>query len=117
MTRDTVRLRDIDLGDSLFRPGPIEQQVRNDIAGLGDLTGVGPSLAELAYRLAQSLDSSEKLEGRELAPVAAQLRETLKTIAEAVGEPDDPAITGLSSPVYGRGGSLLPPAVGNRAPA
>lgn len=96
-------------------PGPIETAVRSDIDRLGELTGVAPSLAELAYRLAQSLDSSTKLEGRELAPVAAQLRETLKTIAEAVGDDDDPAVAGLSTPVYGGGGTRLPAAVGNPA--
>jgi hypothetical protein len=85
--------------------GWIERQVRDDIAALGDLPGVTSSLAELAYRLAQSLDSSDKLEGRELAPVAAQLRATLEAIAEAVGDDDDPNIAGLSTPIYGGGGT------------
>ena len=93
--------------------GPIERQVRHDIAGLGDLPGVTSSLAELAYRLAESLDSSDKLEGRELAPVAAQLRATLEAIAEAVGDDDDPNVAGLSTPIYGGGGTALPAAVGN----
>jgi len=93
--------------------GPIETQVRKDIEALGDLPGVTASLAELAYRLADSLDSSEKLEGRELAPVAAQLRATLEAIAEAVGDDDDPNIAGLSTPVHGGGGTRLPAAVGN----
>jgi hypothetical protein len=97
--------------------GWIERQVRDDIAALGDLPGVTSSLAELAYRLAQSLDSSDKLEGRELAPVAAQLRATLEAIAEAVGDDDDPNIAGLSTPIYGGGGTALPAAVGNPAEA
>ncbi len=102
---------------SELAPGPIEAQVREDIAALGDLPGITASLAELAYRLAESLDSSEKLEGRELAPVAAQLRATLEAIAEAVGDDDDPAIAGLSTPVHGGGGTHLPAAVGNPAEA
>jgi hypothetical protein len=93
--------------------GPIEYRVRADIERLGDLPGVTSSLAELAYRLAESLDSSDKLEGRELAPVAAQLRATLEAIAEAVGDDDDPNVAGLSTPIYGGGGTTLPAAVGN----
>lgn len=93
--------------------GAIEKQVRADIEALGDLPGVTSSLAELAYRLAESLDSSDKLEGRELAPVAAQLRATLEAIAEAVGDDDDPNVAGLSTPIYGGGGTTLPAAVGN----
>lgn len=95
--------------------GPIERTVREDIERLGELTGVAPSMAELAYRLAQSLDSSTKLEGRELAPVAAQLRATLEAIAEAVGDPDDPAITGLSTAVYGPRRIDVSPPVGDSA--
>lgn len=93
--------------------GRIEEQVREDIARLGDLPSIGPSLAELAYRLANALDSSDKLEGRELAPVAAQLLKTLEAIAALVGDDDDPAIQGLASPVYGGGGTSLPAPVGN----
>jgi hypothetical protein len=101
----------------IVTPGAIETQVRDDIAALGDLPGITSSLAELAYRLAESLDSSDKLEGRELAPVAAQLRATLEAIAEAVGDDDDPNIAGLSTPVHGGGGTHLPPAVGNPSEA
>lgn len=100
-----------------FAVGPLESQVRKDIDELGVLPGVCPSLAELAYRLAQSLDSSTKLEGRELAPVAAQLRATLEAIAEQVGDDDDPNIAGLATPVHGGGGTSLPAPVGNPAPA
>jgi hypothetical protein len=65
-------------------------------------------MCELAYRLAQSLDSSTRLEGRELAPVAAQLRATLEAIAEVAGVPDDPSIAGLAI-------AVLPSPVGNGA--
>lgn len=99
-----------------FLVGPIEAQVRKDIDELGPLPGVCSSLAELAYRLAQSLDSSTKLEGRELAPVAAQLRATLEAIAEQVGDDDDPSITGLATPVHGGGGTVLPTPVGHSTP-
>lgn len=97
--------------------GRIEEQVRDDIARMGDLPGVGPSLAELAYRLAEALDSSDKLEGRELAPVAAQLLKTLEAIAALVGDDDDPSISGLATPIHGGGGTRLPPPVGNPPPA
>lgn len=97
--------------------GSIERQVRDDIAALGELPGITPSLAQLAYRLADALDSSSKLEGRELAPVAAQLLKTLQAIHEAVGDDDDPAISGLSTPVHGGGGTSLPAAVGDAPPA
>lgn len=95
--------------------GLIEEQVREDIARLGELPSIGPSLAELAYRLASALDSSDKLEGRELAPVAAQFLKTLEAIAALVGDDDDPTISGLATPVHGGGGTSLPAPVGNPA--
>lgn len=107
-----LRERAADLDDGKI-VGAVERQVRADLERLGDLPGIAPSLAELAYRLAGSLDSSDKLEGRELAPVAAQLRATLEAIAEAVGDDDDPNVAGLSTPIYGGGGTSLPAAVGN----
>jgi hypothetical protein len=40
-------------------PGPVERQVREDIAALGPLTGIRPSIAEIAYALARVLDSGD----------------------------------------------------------
>jgi hypothetical protein len=96
------------LGGPSDGAGPIESAVRTEIAALGDLPSPGATLAELAYRLSAAMDSSQRLEGRELAPVAAQLRETLKTLWEVAGnDDDDPAIAGLGRPL------VVPAPLGN----
>lgn len=63
-------------------PGAIEAQVTVDLAALGDLAGVGKSLAEAAKALARALDVGA---GLSTAAVARELRATLGAIAELAG--------------------------------
>jgi hypothetical protein len=72
--------------------GPVETAVRGDVAGLGFLTGMRPSLAECAYVLAATLDHGA---GARLADVARELRDTLKVLGEA--EDDDGLADALAS--------------------
>lgn len=39
--------------------GLVEKAVREDIEALGDLVGVEPSLAEMAYRVAREIDAAQ----------------------------------------------------------
>jgi hypothetical protein len=89
--------------------GPVEAQVRQDIEGLGELEGIQPGLAELAYRLANLMD--DRVAGMAYGPLAKELRATIQAIREE-GEGDDEtaaAIASLGSPV----GAGMPPAVGH----
>lgn len=82
--------------------GPVEQAVRGDIARLGELTGVQPSLAATAITLARTLDVEEPKQR----PMAArELRETLRTLSEANAAEDAAArlAAELSSPLAGEG--------------
>jgi hypothetical protein len=60
--------------------GPVERQVRLDIAEMGTLTGARRSIAEICYALARSLDSDELASpasvARELALRLADLERT-----------------------------------------
>lgn len=56
--------------------GPIERQVRSDIAEMGHLTGIRRSIAEVCYMLARQLDSGE------LPGPAAVARELLGRLAD-----------------------------------
>lgn len=76
--------------------GPVEAAVRADIARLGDLDGIRPSLAEIAYSLARYLDSTADAEPArrggppprdQTAAVAKELRSTLADLT--AGEADD----------------------------
>ncbi|GAA0971234.1 MULTISPECIES: helix-turn-helix transcriptional regulator [Actinocorallia] len=71
-------------------PGALGLQVDDDIAALGDLEGMAPSLAELARALAREIDSGTLFDSRSLPPLARELREVLTKLAElAAGEDDD----------------------------
>lgn len=78
-------------------PGPLETAVRGDIDTLDLIGPMARSLAETAYNLARKLDADA---GMATAAVARELRETLKTLAEAAGD-DDGAdlLTQLSTPL------------------
>ena len=71
----------------------IEDRVRSDIAGLGVLTGVQPSLAEVAYALAKRLDAITSSPGNwktgtdPTAMIAKQLVEVMEKLAPG-GEND-----------------------------
>lgn len=74
------------------RRGSVEQRVREDLAELGDLDGVEPSLAALAYRLAADIDAA-KGEDRRLVPaLSRELRAVLAQLdggRKGSGEDDD----------------------------
>lgn len=84
--------------------GAVERAVRDDIAALGDLEGTEPGLAATAYALAAALDGDD--DTRQTAPLAKELRATLKAVCEAVaartrdddGDEDGDALGGLGDP-------------------
>lgn len=91
-------------GDPAGAPanGPVEQAVRGDIAQLGELTGVQPSLAATAVTLARTLDWEDPKQH----PMAArELRETLRLLSEVNAAEDAAArlAAELSSPLAGEG--------------
>ena len=49
--------RDVTESDGLW--GPIERQVRSDVAEMGPLTGIRRSVAEVCYMLARQLDAGD----------------------------------------------------------
>jgi hypothetical protein len=61
--------------------GDVEARVRADIEALGDLDGVQPSLARVAYTLARALDSGTK--GMATAAISRELRETLAALTDS----------------------------------
>lgn len=82
--------------------GPVETAVREDVEALGDLVGVEPSLSEMAYRLAREIDGAAVCggcgepvpaadDGRTLAQLNRELRQTLAQLLEgrAPGDDDD----------------------------
>lgn len=83
--------------------GPIERQVREDVAELGRLTGSRRSYAEMAYRLARALD----VEGDEISSLSGSSRELRGCLAEIwkgvkVERPSDRAVAGMAEPIGGR---------------
>ncbi|MBX6382176.1 MAG: hypothetical protein IRZ07_04250 [Microbispora sp.] len=77
--------------------GPVEAAVRGDVDALELISPVARSLAETAYNLARTLDQGA---GMATAAVARELRETLKTLAEAAGDDDGAELLArLSTPV------------------
>lgn len=77
--------------------GPVEGAVRGDVDALELVSPMGRSLAETAFNLARTLDNGA---GMATAAVARELRETLKTLAEAAGDDDSGDLFArLSTPV------------------
>ncbi|WP_328620715.1 hypothetical protein [Streptomyces sp. NBC_00354] len=93
--------------------GPVETTVRDDVELLGDLNGVEPSLAEVAYTLAHSIDVLASGEcdtcgssvptgdtGKTLPQLTRELRQTLAQLLEGRAADDDEDELGdLASPV------------------
>ena len=102
--------------------GSLETRVRADIASLGELTGIQPSRAEIAYALARRLDDLEGEPARGPDPTAAiakELRATLEELAKGA-EVDDR--TGqifelFAAPVPTEVGNSAQPAPGDARPA
>ncbi len=90
--------------------GPVEEAVRSDVEQLGDLAGVEPSLSELAFTLARSIDTVASGEcqtcgeavtdaGDKLLPqLTRELRQTLATLLEGRAADDDDDLGDLGSP-------------------
>lgn len=75
-------------------PGPVEQQVRTDLAALSDLEDLEPSLAQIAYGLARAVDSAALEADKALPQLTRELRACLEQIvagrrARAEPDPDD----------------------------
>lgn len=66
------------------RSGPIEHQVRADIAALGPLDGARASYAEVAYRLARALDADSEEGATGLSGAARELRAALTEVWKGV---------------------------------
>ena len=84
--------------------GPIERQVRANVAALPKLDGARATYAEMAYRLARALDveSEEGVTG--LAGASRELREVMALIWKGVPveRASDAVVDGLDQPVGGR---------------
>jgi hypothetical protein len=79
--------------------GPIETAVREDIEAIGGLLGVEPTLAEMAYRLAQDIDGGGGEDGRLLPALNKELRATLKQLLDGrPAEDEDDDLADLASP-------------------
>lgn len=91
--------------------GPVEKAVRDDVEQLGDLAGVEPSLSEMAYTLARSIDTAASGEcqtcgeavtgaedGRTLPQLNRELRQTLAQLLEGRAADDDDDLGDLGSP-------------------
>lgn len=79
-------------------PGRVEAAVRSDVEQLGDLVGIEPSLAEMAYALAHEIDAGGGDEGKLLPQLARELRQTLAQLMEGRATDDDDDLGDLASP-------------------
>ncbi|WP_204014019.1 hypothetical protein [Sphaerimonospora thailandensis] len=72
--------------------------MRDDVADLGDLVGVEPSLSEMAYRLAREIDGGGD-DGKLLPQLNRELRQTLaQLLAARAPEEDDDDLGDLAAP-------------------
>lgn len=76
----------------------VVSSVQSDIDELGDLTGIEPTLAAAALRLAKEIDSDEA-DGRTLPALVKELRMILKQLTEgrSGGDDDDDSDLGSAS--------------------
>ncbi|WP_097982263.1 hypothetical protein [Streptomyces sp. f150] len=78
--------------------GRVEAAVRSDVEQLGDLSGIDPSLAEMAYTLAREIDAGGGDEGKQLPQLTRELRQTLAQLMEGQAADDDDDLGDLASP-------------------
>ncbi|TQS29191.1 helix-turn-helix transcriptional regulator [Microbispora sp. KK1-11] len=79
--------------------GPVTAAVQSDIEALGDLVGLEPSLAQMAYRLAREIDNGGGEDGKLLPQLNRELRATLAQLMEArAPEEDDDDLGDLADP-------------------
>lgn len=74
----------------------VVSSVQSDIDELGDLTGIEPTLAAAALRLAKEIDS-EEADGRTLPGLVKELRMILKQLTEGRSGGDDDDDSDLGS--------------------
>lgn len=77
------------------RQQTVKSVVQSDIDELGDLTGVEPSLAAAALKLADAIDASG---GDGLPALTRELRITLKALFDARGADEDDDDGDLGTP-------------------
>ncbi|HEY5833599.1 hypothetical protein [Streptomyces sp.] len=80
------------------KPGPVEEAVRADVEALGDLVGIEPSLSQMAFRLAREIDMGGGEDGKQLAQLNRELRQTLAQLLEGRAADDDDDLGDLGSP-------------------
>lgn len=80
------------------RRGAVESAVRADVAELGDLVGVEPSLAEMAFTLAREMDEGGGEDGKQMASLNRELRQTLAQLLEGRAADDDDDLGDLAAP-------------------
>lgn len=91
----------IECPSCLASPGPVETVVRADLAELGDLTTLEPTLVETAYRLAAAIDEARGEAAKALPALTRELRATVEQLAAGrrrQAEPDDDDFGDLDEP-------------------
>jgi hypothetical protein len=89
--------------------GSVETAVRSDIEQLGDLAGIEPSLAEMAYTLTRRIDTAATGECETCSEAVArddkllpqlnrELRQTLAQVLEGRAADDDDDLGDLAEP-------------------
>lgn len=85
----------------LASPGPVETVTRADLAELGELTLMEPTLVETAFRLASAIDEARGEQVRALPALTKELRGTVEQIAAGrrrTQEPDEDDFGDLDDP-------------------
>lgn len=94
--------------------GPVERALRAELQDLNNSgTLFSATLEASALALARSLDDGPE---NTTAAVSKELRATLEKLTEGAKDDRGPDLSGLSSPVHGRGRPDVPPSVGDAAP-
>jgi formiminotetrahydrofolate cyclodeaminase len=94
----------VDDQDEALQPGAIEAKVRGDVDALVSTHPMGESLAEMAFKLARTLDSVDVKE-LAMAGINKELRETLCELARLAEGDDDDLAAALSVPTSLRNSS------------
>ena len=85
----------------LASPGPVESVTRSDLAQLGELSTLEPTLVETAYRLAAAIDEARGEAARALPALTKELRSCVEQLAAGrrrTQEPDEDDFGDLDDP-------------------
>lgn len=98
---DPVRVAERLLDALAAAPGPIEESVRREVAALGRLAGARAAYAQVAYRLARSLDVEDGEGTVAVAGASRELRSALQEIWRGVSNArsSDRLVAQLATPV------------------